>query len=80
MDRYPTAKELARDLRVLRRTLEDPSAIGAGLRWHAERPSAPAVHTPPRLRATALILTAATLYLVVVAGRSREMPAITSIG
>ena len=79
-DRYPTAKELARDLRVLRRTLEDPSAIGAGLRWHAERPSAPAVHTPPRLRATALILTAATLYLVVVAGRSREMPAITSIG
>jgi tetratricopeptide (TPR) repeat protein len=75
-DRYATASELARDLRVLRRVLENLSEDIARARWHAGRPRAGAVRT----LSAALILVAVTAYLVAVAGRSRETPIVTSIG
>jgi serine/threonine-protein kinase len=78
--RYATARELVSDLRVLCRVLEGPSGKGAVASWHDGRSRTGAVRALARLGAPALILVAATAFLVAVAGRSRETPAITSIG
>jgi TolB-like protein/tetratricopeptide (TPR) repeat protein len=79
-DRYATARELAGDLRVLRRALEDSSGDGAEIKGHAAVPGARRVRTLSRLGAAAVMLFLATVYFVAAAGRSRETPAITSIG
>jgi eukaryotic-like serine/threonine-protein kinase len=78
-DRYATAKELAHDLRVLRRTLEAGSGDTAAVEVHAADHRAGRTRTLLR-RAALLILVLATAYFAAVAGRSRESPAITSIG
>ena len=79
-DRYATAREVARELRVLRRALEDLSADGAEVRSPPGRRRAGGVRTLSRFGAAAFVLVAVTAYLVAVAGRSRDTPAISSIG
>ena len=78
-DRYPTAKELARDLRVLRRRVEDGSSDTAAVEVQVAEDRAGRARMLSRLAAS-LILVLATAYFAAVAGRSREKPAITSIG
>ena len=78
-DRYATAKELARDLRILHRTLEDGSSDPAAANLPAADRRAVRARTLSR-RAASLVLVLGTAYFAAVAGRSREKPAITSIG
>ena len=78
-DRYATAKELAGDLRDLRRRLEDGSSDTAAAEGPTADHRAGRARTMSR-RAASLILVLATAYFAAVAGRSREKPAITSIG
>ena len=79
-DRYPTARELARDLSVVRRALEDPSRDGAKATGHHGRHRARAIRTLSPLGVSAVVLVAATVYLVAAAGRSQQTSAISSIG
>ena len=79
-DRYATAREVVRELRVLRSALEDVSADGAVVRSPRGRRRAGGVRTLSRFGAAAFVLVAVTAYLVAVAGRSRDTPAISSIG
>ena len=74
VDRYATAGELARDLRVLRRTLEEPPAEVAGPS-QAKRPRAGGLSLLTRIGAAALVPLAVSAYFVVVAGRDHETPA-----
>ena len=78
-DRYATAGELARDLRVLRRTLEEPPAEVAGPS-QAKRPRAGGLSLLTRIGAAALVLLAVSAYFVVVAGRNHQTPVLPSIG
>jgi len=79
-ERYATARELVGDLRELRGALENPTGDVAGTTRHAAAGRRGTVRALSGLGAAALILVTATAYLVVVAGRSRETPAIASIG
>ncbi|HXW07674.1 MAG TPA: protein kinase [Vicinamibacterales bacterium] len=79
-DRYETARELAHELRALRRKLDEGSGNGTGIRWRLGRVRAANVRTMRVAGAAVLVLIAVTAFLVAVAGRSRESPAITSIG
>ena len=78
-DRYPTARELASELRVLRRQLDDLSA-GAEVRSRGEGRRGPGVRRRSRLGAAAAILISVMAYLIVAAGRSHGTSTITSLG
>jgi len=79
--RYATASELARELRVLRRALEDLSADAGTTRRAAGRHRTEPVRTLSRLgAAAAVVLVTATVYLVAMARGSHDGPEITSIG
>ena len=80
-DRYESARELAGELRVLRRALDDPSADRTDTMRSTGRGRAGTLPTWSRLSAAAaLVLVIATAYLVAIAGRGRDAPALSSIG
>jgi eukaryotic-like serine/threonine-protein kinase len=79
-DRYASARALAHDLRVLRRALDDLPGDVSRFGWRGRRRGAGGVRMLSRLGAAAFVLVAVTAYLVAVAGRSRDTPAISSIG
>ena len=78
-DRYATAGELARDLRLLRRRLEESPADVAGSSL-AKGPRTGGLSTWSRVGAAALVLLAGSALFAVVAGGNRETSALASIG
>lgn len=75
-DRYATGRELARDLLLLRDSLDAPSLTRAA-GWRAVRRRTTGVRSHLRFAAAALIFLAATASLVALAARSRGAAAPT---
>ena len=79
-DRYPTAGDMARDLRALRRTLDDATPDRAGFTKGGRRGRAGRVSRLSLVGAALLVLAAVSAYLLATAGRVADTPTITSIG
>ncbi len=79
-NRYTTAREMARDLRALRRALEAQSHGDNAAGIAAERELSGSRSVLWRTGAVAAALIATTLGLLTIAARVQEEPAITSLG